>query len=207
MLIDFSKIYSTFNMNVKGVIHVGGHHGEEIPVYVNNGIINIVLFEPIEENFDLLASHAGSYNANIIGHQVALGSENKNTIMYLSSNQYESSSILKPKKHLELYPDVTFDKTQEVEVRKLDEYNYTEYNMLNIDVQGYELEVLIGASNTLKYIDYIYCEVNSEEIYENNAYIEDIDKFLSQYSFERIETDWWEDHGWGDAFYVKNNLE
>jgi hypothetical protein len=72
-----------------------------------------------------------------------------------------------------------------------------------MDVQGYELEVLKGAKNTLNHIDYVYCEVNRAEIYENNAYIEDIDKFLLQYSFERIETNWWKDHDWGDALYTK----
>ena len=35
----------------------------------------------------------------------------------------------------------------------MDDYNFTEYNLLNIDVQGYELEVLKGAANTLKYIE------------------------------------------------------
>lgn len=203
MLIDFNTIFNSYKMEITGVIHVGAHHGEEIPVYINNGIKNIVLFEPVLDNFNKVASHAANYNANITGHQVALGSTNKIVDMYLSSNQCESSSILKPKKHLQLYPDVTFDRTEEVEVNRLDDYNLTEYNMLNIDVQGYELEVLKGAENTLQYIDYIYCEVNSDEIYENNAYIEDIDDFLSKFSFERIETDWWEDHGWGDAFYVK----
>jgi len=74
---------------------------------------------------------------------------------------------------------------------------------MNIDVQGYELEVMKGSVETLKQIDYIYCEVNKAEIYENNAYIDEIDSFLSQYSFERVEIQWWEDHDWGDALYVK----
>lgn len=203
MLIDFTTIYKEHKMEITGVIHIGAHHGEEIPVYINNGITKIVLFEPIEENFDIVAEHASSYNADILGYQVALGNESKEVEIYLSSNQYESSSILKPKKHLELYPDITFDRKATVELKRLDDYNFTEYNLLNIDVQGYELEVLKGAENTLKYIDYIYCEVNRDEVYENNAYIDDIDQFLSNHSFERIETNWWEDHNWGDALYVK----
>jgi FkbM family methyltransferase len=203
MLLNFSDLYKKYDMNIKGVIHIGAHHGEEVSVYISNGIKNIVLFEPIEYNFDIIENNVKNYIANIIGHQVALGNENKIVDMYLSSNKYESSSILKPKKHLELYPDITFTETKRVEVKKLDDYNYTKYNFLNIDVQGYELEVLKGSENTLKYIDYIYCEVNRGEVYENNAYIEDIDEFLSNHSFERVETNWWEDHDWGDALYIK----
>ena len=37
-----------------------------------------------------------------------------------------------------------------------------------MDVQGYELEVLKGGLETLKQVDYVYCEVN---MYENNAYM------------------------------------
>lgn len=203
MILTFNNITTKYDMNIKGVIHVGAHHGEEIPLYINNGIKNIVLFEPVERNFDIVAEHASNYDANILGYQVALGSEHKTVDMYLSSNMCESSSILKPKEHLNLYPDITFNETETVEVKLLDDYNFTKYNFLNMDVQGYELEVLKGSTKTLKYIDYIYCEVNRGEIYENNAYIEDIDKFLSQYSFERTETNWWQDHDWGDALYIK----
>jgi hypothetical protein len=84
----------------------------------------------------------------------------------------------------------------------LDDFGYTEYNFINMDVQGYELEVLKGAENTLKYIDYVYCEVNRDEVYENNAYIEQIDDFLGKYNMKRVETDW-SGNIWGDAFYVK----
>jgi hypothetical protein len=45
-------------------------------------------------------------------------------------------------------------------------------------------------------------EVNRAELYKGCARIEDLDMFLSQYGFERVETTW--DGGtWGDAFYVK----
>ena len=37
---------------------------------------------------------------------------------------------------------------------------------INMDVQGYELEVLKGATKTLEQVDYVYCEVNRDEVYE-----------------------------------------
>jgi len=71
-----------------------------------------------------------------------------------------------------------------------------------MDVQGYELEVLKGGLETLKQVDYVYCEVNRDEVYENNAYVEEIDKFLSDYDMTRVETDWAGDI-WGDALYIR----
>lgn len=193
-------------MNITGIIHIGAHYGQEIDEYINNGIQDIVLFEPLEKNFNILHRNIMNVNANIIGHQVALGSEDGSAIMNLSSNDAQSSSILKPKEHLTLHPNVTFSGTEEVEVKTLDSFNYETYNFITMDVQGYELEVLKGSQKTLNNIDYVYCEVNRGEVYEGNAMIEEIDDYLKQYNFNRVETFWPEEwFKWGDALYIKNS--
>lgn len=191
-------------MNISGIIHVGGHFGEEIEEYVRNGIADIVIFEPLESNFDVLERNVSRLNANILGYQVALGSEEKELKMYVSSNDGLSSSLLKPKVHLTQYTDITFEERDTVEVKTLDSYSLFGYNFINMDVQGYELEVLKGGTKTLENVDYVYCEVNREEVYENNAYIEEIDEFLSKYNMERVEVDW-QGGTWGDALYIKKH--
>jgi FkbM family methyltransferase len=204
MLINFTNIKKKYNMNIKGIVHIGAHYGEEIPEYVYNGIQDIILFEPLAENFNVLKNNVQNLNANIQGYQVALGSEKKISSMNLSSNNLESSSLLKPKLHLEHHGHVKFEGTEEVEVDLLDNYDVGSSNFINMDVQGYELEVLKGAKETLKQIDYVYCEVNRGEVYENNAMIEEIDEYLGTYEFERVETHWPEEwFQWGDALYVK----
>ena len=191
-------------MNIKGVVHIGAHYGEEIQEYVDNGIQKITVFEPLSKNFEVLAERLQNVNADIQGYQVALGSQKGTATMYLSSNEAQSSSILKPKEHLEHHPDVSFDGTEEVEVSVLDEYDLGDANFINMDVQGYELEVLRGGKETLNNVDYVYCEVNRGEMYENNAMIDDIDEYLGEYGFERVETYWPETwYKWGDALYIK----
>jgi FkbM family methyltransferase len=202
MLLSFTGLRKKYNMDVKGIIHVGAHYGEEISEYIENGIQDIVLFEPLSECFDVLAQKVMTLNANIEGHQVALGSAPGTATMYLSDNEKQSSSILKPKVHLTHHPHVKFNGTEEVEVDLLDNFDTKDYNFLNMDVQGYELEVLKGATETLKRVDYVYCEVNRDEVYEGNAYVEELDEFLSSYGMERVETSW-EGQIWGDALYVK----
>jgi FkbM family methyltransferase len=203
MLLNFSHLHKKYNMNISGIIHIGGHYGEEILEYVNNGILKIVVFEPLSKNFQILHENIKDVNANIIGHQIALGSKKGIATMNLSSNDAQSSSILNPKEHLTLHPNVTFNGTEEVGVRTLDSFKYKNYNFLNMDVQGYELEVLKGSKKTLERIDYVYCEVNRGEVYENNAMVDDVDDFLSNYNFSRVETDW-TGKLWGDALYIKN---
>ena len=203
MILSFPDIVKKYTMNISGVIHIGAHYGEEINSYLNQGVKDIVLFEPLLENFNVIERNVSNLDANIIGHQVALGNDNRNIQMHLASNNLESSSILKPKLHLIQHGHITFNGTEEVEMKKLDDFNYQTYNFINMDVQGYELEVLKGATETLKFVDYVYCEVNRDEVYEGNAMIEDIDNFLQQYNMKRVETSWWDDGNWGDALYIK----
>ncbi len=203
MLLDFAEIKTKYNLNIKGIIHVGAHYGEELFDYINNGIKKILLFEPIQDNYNILEKRINDLDAEIKLYKIALGSEIKNVSMYVSDNDKQSSSILKPKKHLTQHPDVYFPDIENVEVDILDNYDTSNYNFISMDVQGYELEVLKGAKNSLKNIDYVYCEVNRDEVYENNALVEELDLYLSQYGFKRVETIW-SGEIWGDALYIKD---
>jgi hypothetical protein len=74
--------------------------------------------------------------------------------------------------------------------------------MINIDVQGYELEVFKGSDKTLNYIDIIYTEVNFNEVYKGCCLITRLDNFLLEYGFKRVLPD--SSPGtWGDALYLK----
>ena len=204
MLISFKDLVKKYDLKIKGIIHVGGHHGEELEDYIDEGIQNIILFEPLSDCFDVIGYKCQNLNANIEGHQVALGSERGIAKMYVSDNEKQSSSILKPKVHLTHHPHVKFPETEDVEVHLLDDYlpNIKDYNFINMDVQGFELEVLKGGTKVLEQVNYVYCEVNRDEVYENNAYVEEIDEFLAAYDMKRVETDW-EGGIWGDALYIR----
>jgi FkbM family methyltransferase len=134
----------------------------------------------------------------------AVGNDNKKITIHIDkANDGQSSSILKSALHSVQFPWITFDEDVEVDMIKLDDFPKENlYNFLHIDVQGYELEVLKGSKETLKNIDYIFTEVNRDEVYENCAKIDEMDSFLSQYGFKRVESDW-RGGTWGDAFYIK----
>jgi|688.fasta_scaffold42441_3 FkbM family methyltransferase len=203
MLLDFKNLIKKYNMRITGVIHIGAHYGQEHSLYEDESITNIVYFEPLSKNYKILKENVGDKS---VIFNYALGNEDKKIMMYVeSANQGMSSSILKPKIHVDQYPHIVFNNTEEVEMKKLDEIdlNFSKFNLINIDVQGYELEVFKGAEKTLNSIDYIISEINRDEVYENCAKVEEVDIFLSQFSFERVETNW-AGYTWGDALYVKN---
>ena len=55
--------------------------------------------------------------------------------------------------------------------------------LLKIDVQGFELEVLKGATGMLPHIDAVYVEASYVELYEGQALHEEIERFLIEAGF------------------------
>jgi len=204
MLLDFDHLVSKYEMKIKGVLHIGAHYGQEHGLYKRHGIENISYFEPLQNNFEKLQENVVDGSTL---HKVALGNENKKTKMFVeTANQGMSSSILEPKVHLTQYPYIKFESTEEVDMKRLDDMDIDDekYNMIVIDVQGYELEVFKGSSNFLKKIDYIFSEINRDEVYENCAKVEELSDFLSSYGFELSEHNW-VGGSWGEALYIKKN--
>lgn len=200
--LDLEKLVQKYQVNIKGLIHVGAHYGQEYEIYQKLGIANLIFFEPLSQNFEILKTHVGE-KVKLV--QKALGNENKKVKMYKeSANNGMSSSILKPQKHLEQYPEIVFDQEEFVDMVKLDDFltEKENYNFLTIDVQGYELEVLKGSQETLSNISGILTEVNRDELYENCVRVEQLDDFLENFNLVRVETNW-EGGTWGDAFYLK----
>lgn len=204
MLIDFKKAVAKHRMQITGVIHVGAHYGQEYPDYKAVGAERVLFIEPCTEAFNVLQAMFDE-SKDVTLFQSACGAEfSVGTMNVEQANRGMSNSLLQPVKHLEQYPSIQFTQTEEVEIRRLDEImQHTGFqgNLLVMDVQGYELEVLKGAPETLQHIDYIYTEVNRDEVYEGCAKVWELDAFLKD--FTRVETDW-SGRTWGDALYIKN---
>ena len=212
MIFDLNAIEQHTGIKITGAIHVGAFLGEELSQYRSLGLTNTILFEPQKKLFDIVNSKC------IIKEKVfnvALGSEEDVVGMFISDREGgvfngagASSSILAPKKYLTEHPEVTFPSKESINVKRFDKFiqenkvDTSNHNLLNVDVQGYELEVLKGMGDELNKIQLIIAEVNRDEVYENCAMIEDIDDYARGFGFERISVQW-QSKSWGDALYVK----
>jgi FkbM family methyltransferase len=204
MTLDLVSLVKEHNLNIKGVIQGGSHFWQERETFLSLGIENFVLIEPQSHAFKVTQERSQDIPGAILFNCAISDTEGQMQLHCDTDNQGQSSSLLYPKEHLERCNWVHFDHQETVEVKKLDnlEFDRSKMNLLALDLQGNELNALKGATETLKYLDAVYLEVNYCEMYEGCALVEDIDAFLSQYGFKRVA----EDHvfnGWGDALYIK----
>ena len=216
MLLDFNTISVDHDMNITGVIHIGGHYGSEYDEYCKcESIQHMLFFEPDPDSFKVLNEKVGSDSRVHVVNR-ALGPFSCEMDLHRErSNLGQSNSLLEPHLHKEQYPHIPFEEKIKVKVRSLDMYEPSDiFNFINIDVQGFELEVFRGAKKTLPQIDYIIAEVNKEELYKDCALVDEIDEYLSKFNFTRVDTKWITDTNlgnyrpvgetWGDALYIKN---
>jgi len=200
------SVAEKYGIKMHGVIHVGAHYGQEYKDYVRYGMRNYIFFEPLTDNFARLLIDVPPAD-NIRHYQMALGNTTGEIEMYVeTANWGQSSSILEPGIHMDAYPQIIFDKREVVKIDKLDniEFDRSLYNMLNIDVQGYELEVMRGAAETMNHIDIVYTEINTGQVYKNCCQMWELDVFLKPYGFKRVYTHEYDGIYYGDAVYVKN---
>lgn len=188
------EIADCFNItNLKGkIIDVGGADGiTAIMLHDKFRNAEINVFEPLKDNVVILKTNIADYK-RIKLFELALGSEKKDSIMNIT-NRITSSSILKVDTK-ELKDDYISSqlKPASTEVIKIDTIDNL-YNsddkilVLKLDVQGYELEVLTGAVNTLKNTWIVITEVQNHQLYSGAPMYYDIDKFLLANDFTLLQ--------------------
>jgi len=220
MYIKYKELLNKYDIDVKGILHVGAHHAEEYKDYTRNGCDKdkIIWIEGNEGLCKRLKI------PNVFNYVV--GDENDKEVQFNIANNGQSSSILELGKHKELYPHISYTRKKKRKTCRIDKIYETEKvpkdfaNFLNLDIQGAELLALRGMGELLQQFDYIYTEVNYSYIYEGCCLIGELDDFLKGFNFSRTITHWskgsryeGEDpvgvdanfgHEWGDAFYIKN---
>jgi FkbM family methyltransferase len=196
---------------VAGVVHVGAHSGQEIEEYLRRGLSKMILFEPLPWVFAALCDHVARAGAAAVTVNKALGASQQKVLMHSDGSDGTASSILKPAPLMDVqYPRLRFPASPDIEVEQTTLDNWfaasglsaLDYNLLVLDVQGYELEVFKGAARTLETTNALIVEIHQKELYLGSALVEDVDKLLAEYGFVRTATTW--DGGtWGDGLYQR----
>lgn len=201
MLIPLHQLVQKYNVNFKGILHVGAHECEELNDYLRYIPMDKILWvEALPGKVDLCRT---KYPNVLIEN--AIVSDVVEKVRFNVSNNGQSSSILDFGLHSTYHPQVHYVTYFEGETQLLKnilpKYDI-QYNFLNFDIQGAELKALKGMEEYLPKVDYLYTEVNSDYVYKDCALITELDDYLKQFGLTRVETRWTECK-WGDAFYVR----
>lgn len=207
---------SRYGIAPRGVIHIGAHTGQEHPIYTACGIHDQVWVEPQPEAFARLTQNLpdGGKAGRVRAFNVACGPQRGTAKLHRVGGNGESDSLLAPKEMLQDYANFGFaDRgTIEVPVVPVDELlaenglDPSKYNLLSVDVQGYELPVLRGAVKTLPGIDAIISEISEREMYEGNTLAPQLDAFLAEHGFVRVVSRLSKRTRHGNALYLKRSL-
>ena len=208
MLIPYTQLVKKYNLSVKGILHVGAHDCEELSAYNSCGVPteNIYWVEAMKIKIKQNKQRIGD-KLNI--YQCVVYDENDKEVDFNITNNGQSSSILPFGSHAYNHPDVKVVYQETLKTTRLDkliednQIPIEKLNFINLDIQGVELRALKSMEKYLQHVNYIYTEVNTEQVYQGCDEISSIDDYLKQFGFERVATQIYQHLGWGDAFYIK----
>lgn len=211
MLIKFSKIVNKYG-NPKGIIHLGAHLAEELDDYLEFNIKDVIWVEANPRLYEDLKVKIFGTNHIAISELLSDvdGVEMKFNIAKNHYNgNYQSSSVLEFGSHETNHPHIKMEDSMILNSKTINtifsenKFDFNNYDFLNLDLQGYELPVIKGFGDNISKMKYIYTEVNTGEVYKNCTKLHELDKYLGEFGFIRVEIEM-TDAEWGDALYIKN---
>jgi len=216
MLITIAELKARFNINIKGILHIGAHNCEELGDYISGGVnlSNIYWIEALP----VLVEKNKRINPHLNIYQALIYDEDNKEIEFNITNcdgdvnNLQSSSILEFGSHKTSHPQVKLVDKVKMKTSRMDSVinkhaiAMTNVNFINLDIQGVELRALKSMESYLNNIDYIYSEVNTEEVYKNCDQMADLTTYLAKHNFRLADARIYKQFGWGDAFYIKNGL-
>jgi FkbM family methyltransferase len=192
--LDFSELVilqdleaSGLLAGITGVIDAGAHHGNYARVFAHVlPQAKILCFEPLPETYRILVERTAA-NPRISPHRVALGSKVQRSVMNVSGVDQASSLLQMNDTHTELWPESANVSTADVVVTTLDHFLESHPLsgdlFLKMDVQGFELELLKGATRSLGQVRVIRFEASFVPLYLNAPKFSEICAFLETRGF------------------------
>jgi FkbM family methyltransferase len=161
-------------LEINCVLDVGAHFGEygrRLRALGYKG--RIVSFEPVSASYKILSKRAGA-ESNWIAHNVALGREassaeikipnHSELASFLDRSAYSAGEFgsISAVARTETVKIVTLDSVVQECIRNIDAPRV----FLKMDTQGFDLEVMSGASDSLKWVLGMQSEVSIKNIYD-----------------------------------------
>lgn len=178
------------SLSVDRIIDVGANRGQfSLACRVALPSVPIVAFEPIPmEAATYRKVHGGIQGIQLI--ESALGESNGTATLHLSKSADSSSLLPIGRRQTELFRNTVEVGTITVPVQRLDDLSalwpQCSRQLLKLDVQGFELNVLRGAVETLRTCAYVYAECSEVALYDGQALRAEVASFLQREGFSQM---------------------
>ena len=148
----------------------------------------ILSFEPLSDAWAQCAASAAADPRWKLAPRMALGARDGEVEIHVAKNSASSSLLPMREIHRQAAPESEYIGREVVALRRLDgaaaeAVTRAAHVLLKIDTQGYELEVLAGASGILDRIHGIQVEMSLTPLYENSAMMIDVLRMLEERGF------------------------
>ena len=181
-------------LGINMIFDIGANSGQFALSTLLNGFVgDIVSFEPTSTIYKRLKKNSQKFSNWQIHERSAIGERCGDTIINIAGNSAASSSILPMGiQHQDAAPEANFVGSENVKLITLDSVfnNYIKENskcLLKIDVQGYEDQVLKGASNCIQKINAVLLECSLVSLYEGDKTFEYYFDFFKKNGFELFD--------------------
>lgn len=208
-MIDFKYLWQKYNIKPKTVLHIGANSGQEAQTYIDFGVENVIWVEAYPPAFEQLCQNTW-HIPNTKRILACVADDEHDIVFHVSNNEFQSSSMFELGHHKNIHPEVHYVEELKMKTQRLDSLiNASELVgecFLNADIQGAELLALKGMGSLLNSFKWVYLEVNKQETYIGCASVYEIDEYLADYGFERVETGDWVADTWTDALYIRKKV-
>jgi FkbM family methyltransferase len=177
------------------IVEAGAHQGTdtvELARRFPRGVVHA--FEPIPDLYEQLSRNTAAY-PNVRTYPLALGEAESVEPMWIGGGAEDaSSSLLPPKDHLSVYPEITFESSVRVTVTTLRDWARREgierVDGMWLDMQGHELAALKAAGALLATVRAVILEISAIELYDGAPLWPEVRAWLEETGF-RIAAESW----------------
>lgn len=151
-------------------------------------------FEPMPECVVKLKQNVAKL-AGVRVYPIALGEQSGEVVFHVNSHSHSSSILALGDRHRRAFPHAREMRTIKVPLSTLDfEMNSIPLEgpvLLKLDVQGYEPQVLEGATEMLKRVDYVLLEASFRPLYVGEKTFMEIARAMEERGFEFLRPIAW----------------
>lgn len=202
---EYVGIFERLNIQPKGVIHVGLWDFLEYGCYirlVGDKVIGVEanphvyesMSKPVCDKWGLKCFNEFLYKENDVVKNFYFADYGSS--FYPGQPEWNKTQYIKVK-----------TKTLSTLIEE-NQINMNEYDFLNIDVEGAELDVLLGFEKHLDYINVIDLETTLDDRHKSGISHDILVNWLDQRGFDLKEmSSSYEREGWGDSLFVRRGRE